>query len=65
VGWRGRGARSGAGLGGVLVWGLRGGGGGVSENERGIELLLSEPEFVAWLEPEWIEGDDDDRLGVE
>jgi hypothetical protein len=41
----------------------RGGGGGVSEEVSGIELLLSEPEIVAWLEPEEIgEGDSDSAL---
>jgi hypothetical protein len=35
----------------------------VSEEVRGIELLLSEPEIVAWLEPEEIgEGDSDSAL---
>jgi hypothetical protein len=28
------------------------------EDETGVELLLSEPEIVAWLEPD--ESDDDD-----
>jgi len=33
----------------------------VSENEAGIDLLLSEPEIVAWLEDE----DDDEPAPVE
>jgi ribosomal protein S18 acetylase RimI-like enzyme len=37
----------------------------VSGNEQGIELLLSEPEVVAWLEPGCPEDDADDRAGAE
>jgi hypothetical protein len=37
----------------------RGGGTVTAEEEAGIELLLSDPEIVAWLEPAEIdEGDD-------
>jgi hypothetical protein len=39
--------------------------GGVLEEKTGIELLLGEPEIVAWLEPDEVEVDDDDRTAVE
>ena len=33
----------------------------MSEGDEGIELLLSEPEIVAWLEPHESEDEDDDE----
>jgi hypothetical protein len=32
------------------------------EREKGIELLLSQPEIVAWLEPDESDDDDDEPL---
>jgi len=32
------------------------------EKEKGIELLLSDPEIVAWLEPDESDADDDEPL---
>ena len=51
----------------LVPWGavVQSGGGGVSEEVSGIELLLSEPEIVAWLEPEEIGEGDGDAVSAE